>query len=82
MIHQKTFRQRLCVMKGDLLQLQADQMIEAVFEIAEEEVAALTGEQAQDIPVVLLQVLQQMWKNIAGMTAQTEGAASCGKGDR
>ena len=63
MIHQKIFRQRLCVMKGDLLQLQADQMIEAVFEIAEEEVAALTGEQAQDIPVVLLQVLQQMEKD-------------------
>ena len=31
---------------------------------------------------VCLQVLQQMWKNITGMTAQTEGAASCGKGDR
>ena len=31
---------------------------------------------------VCLQVLQQMWKNITDMTAQTEGAASCGKGDR
>ena len=31
---------------------------------------------------VCLQVLQQMWKNITGMMAQTEGAASCGKGDR
>ena len=37
---------------------------------------------ADEKQAVCLQVLQQMWKNITGMTAQTEGAASCGKGDR